>query len=181
MRGWMRRLRAAFVVEGTVAGPVAEAPPVPLAAIVRRFWPYARRYRPWLALTLLFIVLDAALETAAIWLFKVLVDQVFVPRDVQALVWVAAACGGESFAVIRDAAPGLPGTVRGGVFVLAAAGFAAKAGMVSLVAVLASLYPAVTVLLARQFHGERLLGVQRLGVTSVLAGAALIGLGGAAA
>jgi hypothetical protein len=37
------------------------------------------------------------------------------------------------------------------------------------------------VLLARQFHAERLAGVQRLGVTSVLVGAALIGLGGAAA
>jgi ATP-binding cassette, subfamily B, bacterial len=90
MTGWMRRLRAAFVVEGTGAGPVAEAPSVPLGAIVRRFWPYARRYRPWLALTFVFIVLDAAIETAAIWLFKVLVDEVFVPRDLHALVWVAA-------------------------------------------------------------------------------------------
>src|SRR5919107_2344005 len=90
MRGWMRRLRAAFVVEGTGAGPVAEAPPVPMLAIVRRFWPYARRYRPWLALTALFIVLDAALETAAVWLFKILVDEVLVPGDLHALVWVAA-------------------------------------------------------------------------------------------
>src|SRR5919107_5710479 len=90
MRGWMRRLRAAFVVEGTGAGPVAEAPPVPMLAIVRRFWPYARRYRPWLALTALFIVLDAALETAAVWLFKILVDEVLVPRDTGALVWVGA-------------------------------------------------------------------------------------------
>jgi drug/metabolite transporter (DMT)-like permease len=63
----------------------------------------------------------------------------------------------------------------------AAYALAARAGLVSLVAVLASLYPAVTVLLARQFHAERLAGVQRLGVTSVLVGAALIGLGGAAA
>jgi formate hydrogenlyase subunit 3/multisubunit Na+/H+ antiporter MnhD subunit len=47
-----------------------------------------------------------------------------------ALVWAAAACGGESFTVIRHAAPGLPAAVRGGVFMLAAAGFAAKAGMV---------------------------------------------------
>jgi hydrogenase-4 component B len=47
-----------------------------------------------------------------------------------ALVWVSAAGGGESFGAIRHAAPGLPGAVRGGVFVLAAAGFAAKAGMV---------------------------------------------------
>jgi len=86
----MRRLRAAFVVDGSGAGPVAEAPPVPLPAIVRRFWPYARRYRKWLVLTGLFIVLDAAIETAAVWLFKVLVDEVLVPRDLHALVWVAA-------------------------------------------------------------------------------------------
>jgi len=89
MRGWMRRLRAAFVVEGTGAGPVAEAPAVGMLAIARRFWPYARRYRPWLLLTGLFILLDAALETAAVWLFKVLVDEVLVPRDLHALVWVA--------------------------------------------------------------------------------------------
>ena len=90
MRGWIRRLRAAFVVEGTGAGPVAEAPAVPMLAIVRRFWPYARRYRRWLLLTGVFIVLDAAIETAAVWLFKVLVDQVLVPRDLHALVWVGA-------------------------------------------------------------------------------------------
>jgi drug/metabolite transporter (DMT)-like permease len=63
----------------------------------------------------------------------------------------------------------------------AAYAIAATAGMVSLVAVLASLYPAVTVLLARQVHAERLSGVQRGGVAAVLAGAALIGLGGAVA
>src|SRR3954451_18087100 len=90
MRGWMRRLRAAFVVEGTGAGPVAEAPAVPMLAIVRRFWPYARRYRRWLLLTGLFIVLDAAIETAAVWLFKLLVDEVLVPRDLHALAWIAA-------------------------------------------------------------------------------------------
>jgi ATP-binding cassette, subfamily B, bacterial len=90
MRRWLRRLRAAFVVDGGDAGPVAEAPAVPVRAIARRFWPYARPYRPWLILTGLFIVLDAAIETAAVWLFKVLVDEVLVPRDVHALVWVGA-------------------------------------------------------------------------------------------
>jgi ATP-binding cassette subfamily B protein len=89
VRTSLKRLRAAFVVEGGGAGPVAEAPPVPLRAIVRRFWPYARPYRRWLVLTGLFIVLDAAIETAAVWLFKVLVDDVLVPRDLHALVWVA--------------------------------------------------------------------------------------------
>src|SRR3954453_20383472 len=90
MRAWMRRLRAAFVIEGTGAGPVAEAPAVGMLAIARRFWPYARRYRPWLLLTGLFILFDAALETGAVWLFKVLVDDVLVPRDLHALVWVGA-------------------------------------------------------------------------------------------
>src|SRR4051812_32493908 len=90
MRAWVRRLRAAFVVDGTGAGPVAEAPAVGMLAIARRFWPYARRYRPWLLLTGLFILIDAALETAAVWLFKVLVDEVLVPRDLHALVWVGA-------------------------------------------------------------------------------------------
>ncbi len=90
MRRWLRRLRAAFVVDGGDAGPVAEAPAVPVRAIARRFWPYARPYRPWLILTGLFIVLDAAIETAAVWLFKVLVDEVLVPRDIHALVWVGA-------------------------------------------------------------------------------------------
>src|SRR3954462_8031463 len=90
MRGWIRRLRAAFVVEGASAGAVAGAPPVAFPAIVRRFWPYARRYRRWLLLTGLFIVLDAAIETAAVWLFKVLVDEVLVPRDIDALMWVGA-------------------------------------------------------------------------------------------
>ena len=63
---------------------------MPLRTIVRRFWPYARPYRRWLVLTGVFIVLDAAIETAAVWLFKVLVDDVLVPRDLDALVWVAA-------------------------------------------------------------------------------------------
>ncbi len=90
MRAWLTRLRAAFVVQGGGAGPVAEAPPVALRAIARRFWPYARPYRRRLALTGLLILLDAAIETAAVWLFKVLVDEVLVPHDTGALVWVGA-------------------------------------------------------------------------------------------
>jgi ATP-binding cassette, subfamily B, bacterial len=90
VRAWLTRLRAAFVVQGGGAGPVAEAPPVALRAIARRFWPFARPYRRRLALTGVLIVLDAAIETAAVWLFKVLVDEVLVPRDTGALVWVGA-------------------------------------------------------------------------------------------
>jgi drug/metabolite transporter (DMT)-like permease len=51
---------------------------------------------------------------------------------------------------------------------------ACSTGALSLVAVLASLYPAVTVLLARGLHQEHLRSVQKWGVIATLGGAALI-------
>src|SRR3954454_12369020 len=84
------RLRALLSVTAGDGGVVAAAPPVPVREIVRRFWPYARPYRRWLVLTGLFIVLDAAVETAAVALFGVLVDSVLVPGDLHALLWVGA-------------------------------------------------------------------------------------------
>jgi drug/metabolite transporter (DMT)-like permease len=53
-------------------------------------------------------------------------------------------------------------------------GFASTTGLVSLAAVLASLFPIVTIFLARFFLHERLSRVQQTGVTCVLAGVALI-------
>lgn len=60
----------------------------------------------------------------------------------------------------------------------AAYGVATRTGALSIVAVLASLYPVVTVLLARQLHGERLQRVQLAGVTATLVGVACIATGG---
>jgi drug/metabolite transporter (DMT)-like permease len=60
----------------------------------------------------------------------------------------------------------------------AAYAWAARGGLVSVVAVLASLYPAVTVLLARRVHTERLTRVQWAGVLAVLGGAACLGCSG---
>jgi len=54
---------------------------------------------------------------------------------------------------------------------------ATTAGLLSLVAVLASLYPAVTVLLARVVHHERMTRVQDVGVVAAVAGVVLVAAG----
>ena len=56
-------------------------------------------------------------------------------------------------------------------------GWASTRGLVSVVAVLGSLYPVVTVLLARVLHHERLAAVQNIGVVTALAGVGLIAVG----
>ena len=55
---------------------------------------------------------------------------------------------------------------------------ASRGGLVSLVAVLGSLYPVGTVLLARVVHGERMSRVQNVGVVTALSGVVLIAAGG---
>ena len=56
-------------------------------------------------------------------------------------------------------------------------GWASTRGLVSVVAVLGSLYPVVTVLLARVVHHERLAAIQNIGVVTALAGVGLIAAG----
>ena len=55
--------------------------------------------------------------------------------------------------------------------------FAASLGLLSVVAVLGSLYPIVTVLLAWWIHKERLIPVQYLGIVLTFSGVVLISLG----
>lgn len=69
------------------------------------------------------------------------------------------------------AAVGAGDVLANGAFALASS---TAGALVSVTAVLASLYPVVTVLLARQVHGERLRRVQVAGVTGALAGVALL-------
>jgi drug/metabolite transporter (DMT)-like permease len=68
---------------------------------------------------------------------------------------------------------GLGDATANGLYTLAA-----RTGLVSLVAVLGSLYPVVTVLGARFVHGERMRPVQNAGVVFALGGVALIASGG---
>jgi ATP-binding cassette, subfamily B, bacterial len=70
---------------------VEQAPAVAAAEVVRRFWPFARPYRRWIALGMFLLVLVPAIDTAEIYLFKLVVDDVLVPRDLGALVPLAAA------------------------------------------------------------------------------------------
>ncbi|TDC62534.1 hypothetical protein E1200_25455 [Actinomadura sp. GC306] len=69
----------------------------------------------------------------------------------------------------------LSGTLDAGANVLYF--LAAHKGMLSLAAVLTSLYPAITVLLARFAYTERLRAIQRVGMAVAVAGVALVTVG----
>jgi ATP-binding cassette, subfamily B, bacterial len=75
-------------------GVVAHAPELPLREVLRRFWPDARPYRRWLPIGLLLIVAGVAIETAEIYMFKLIVDDVLVPGDLEPLIWIGAASVG---------------------------------------------------------------------------------------
>lgn len=83
----------------------------------------------------------------------------------------------EGWRALRPALPALAliGTVD--VAANACFAYASRGGLLSVVAVLASLYPVVTVLLARQVQGERLVRVQVVGTAGTLLGVALLAAG----
>jgi ABC-type multidrug transport system fused ATPase/permease subunit len=61
---------------------------MPIRELFRRFWPQIRPYRRYLLLSLPFIVAYPAIQTAAIWMFKLVVDDVLVPGDFGPLAWI---------------------------------------------------------------------------------------------
>jgi ATP-binding cassette, subfamily B, bacterial len=67
------------------------APAVPVREVFRRFWPYAKPYRRWLPLILLLVALGPAIQAATIWMYKVLIDEVLIPRNFDLLGWVMLA------------------------------------------------------------------------------------------
>lgn len=86
-----RALRSLLPVMEDGESLVDAAPVMELREILGRFWPYARPYRRWLPLILLFAALGSALQAATIWMYKILVDEVLVPRDFELLLWVVLA------------------------------------------------------------------------------------------
>src|SRR3954454_8705995 len=89
MRRLHQRLRALLTPPSGGSTLVAEAPSVPLPALFRRFWPFARPYRLAIAGGLALSIAVPVFEAGEIWLFKVVVDDVLVPRDLGPLVWIA--------------------------------------------------------------------------------------------
>ncbi|WP_340373867.1 ABC transporter ATP-binding protein [Streptomyces sp. SS7] len=77
---------------------VAAAPALPVREVFRRFWPYTRGGRWWLLPLVAFCVVGPAIDAAEIWLFKVVVDEVLVQRDLGAFPSIALAYVGLSLA-----------------------------------------------------------------------------------
>ncbi len=94
IRKLAKRLFAGLEESG---GIVTAAPSVPMREVFRRFWPYARPYRRWLPLILLLVALGPAMEAATIWMYKILVDDVLVPGNLDLLAWVVVAYLGLTF------------------------------------------------------------------------------------
>jgi uncharacterized membrane protein len=117
------------------------------------------------------VALDAGGDRDPVWtVFMVRVSSV-------AVLWLVVAARRPSFAAARPnlatlVGAGLLDNLANLLFVLASA-----RGLLSLVSVLGSLYPVVTVVLARLVLDERLARWQLAGVAAALCGVALISLG----
>ena len=84
-------LRPSAVGAGGGAEDLVELAPVAgVRAVFGRFWPDARPFRGWLVLSLGLSVLAPALEAAAIWMLKIVTDDVVIPRDISVFPEVAA-------------------------------------------------------------------------------------------
>jgi drug/metabolite transporter (DMT)-like permease len=118
-----------------------------------------------------FVALDAASEGGVAW-------ALLVQRTVcLALVLAAAVLVRPDFSVSRADVPAM--VAIGALDMAANALFAVAStrGLVSVVSVVASLYPVTTVMLARLLLGERIAAVQQIGVAAALSGVILITAG----
>jgi ABC-type multidrug transport system fused ATPase/permease subunit len=84
------KMRALLVPTSGDPEVVAAAPQIPVRVVFRRFWPDARPYRRWIPVLLALIAIGTAIATVEIWAFKLVVDQVLVPGNLEPLAWIAA-------------------------------------------------------------------------------------------
>ena len=120
---------------------------------------------------LYFVLMDAAAAESATW-------AVLIARGAAAILAAVAAVALRAPLVPPRSL--LPMIAFVGLFDVAANvlfGLATSRGLVSVVSVLASLYPVITVALAWVVLGERISRVQRVGAAAALGGAALITAG----
>lgn len=120
-----------------------------------------------------FVALDATSDAAGLW--PVVVSQAAGILLLTAFKLLGVGGGSTNGATGNGASPQWPAVAASGLF--SAVGhvsflLATRRGLLTLVAVIASLYPASTLLLARLFLGERIAGLQRVG--AVLAGVAVV-------
>lgn len=76
--------------QATPIGSVAAAPAAGIRVIFRWFWPATRPYRGRLLTSLLLVAVGPFLDTAQVWMFKLLIDDVLIPRDFHAFPAIAA-------------------------------------------------------------------------------------------
>ena len=86
-----RRLHRLVALPDGGSSPVRHAASIPIREIARRFWPYARPYRFWLCLSFFLTLLVPVIAAAQIWMFKLVIDEVLVPKDFGPFAWIAAA------------------------------------------------------------------------------------------
>jgi drug/metabolite transporter (DMT)-like permease len=128
-----------------------------------------------------FVVVDYASEADPLWTTKNVPNPLWTILAARAtgvvLLSTLLAAGRRRVALDRRDAPGL---IAIGAFDVAANtmfALASTQGLLSVVAVLASLYPVATIILARVVLGERVRAVQRTGALGALAGVVLITAG----
>ena len=83
------RFRELFAPTAPGEGLVAASPALAVREVFRRFWPYARPFKRWFLVTFGLILLAPVIDAALVWIFKVVVDEVLVPRDFGPFLWIA--------------------------------------------------------------------------------------------
>ncbi|MGH3608839.1 MAG: ABC transporter ATP-binding protein [Pseudonocardiaceae bacterium] len=81
-----------WLIRPTPVGPDELGQPAPalrVREVFTRFWPDARPFRAWLALSLVLVMVGPILDTVTIWLFKLLIDNVLTVRNFSAFPPIA--------------------------------------------------------------------------------------------